>query len=159
MDWSNITPQLKLTSQRITSRWLIGVEYLIGPMVLRLKAKGEWEPFSGFRCGPDGTSTFQLAPERMVITKGSPGCLIGKLGGSCASLDETGNILFAIGMYAVISVPDKFVGPLFIGFNLDRTQVGLQLFDLELTIETAAWPFPAPPPPAEYNCLPLSRSP
>jgi hypothetical protein len=146
MGWSNVVPPLELAGQRLTSRWLIGAEYLVGPMVLRLRAQGDWEPFSGFRCGPDGTSAFQLAPERMVIVKGSPGCLIGKLGGSCASLDETGSILFAVGTYAVIAVPDKFVGPLFIGFNLERTQVGLQLFKLELTIEAAAWPFAQPPP-------------
>jgi hypothetical protein len=144
--WMNVARVL-LNSQRVDSRWVTASEYLIGPGVLRFKASGQWEPFDGYRCGPDGTNGFQLAPERMVVVKGAPGCLIGKLGGSSASLDETGNTLFAIGSFAVIALSDQFVGPLYIGFNIDRSQLGLQVTSLDLTIDAAAWPFDLKSPP------------
>ena len=142
--WSEVA-HVQLNSQRLNARWIIASDYVKGPWVLRFKASGRWEPFGGFQCDPDGTSGFPLAAERMVVTKGAPGCLIGKLGGSSASLDETGSTLFAIGSYAVIAVPDKFAGPLFVGFNLERSQIGLQIISLDVLVEADSWPFPPPP--------------
>jgi hypothetical protein len=143
--WNSLA-RVQLNSQSVESRWVTATEYLKGPGVLKFKATGEWEPFDGYRCGPDGTSGFQLAPERMVVVKGAAGCLIGKLGGSSASLDEAGSTVFAIGSFAVIALADKFVGPLFIGFNMDRSQRGLQVTSLDLIIEAREWPFVATPP-------------
>ena len=143
--WANVGT-VKWTNKRLDARWLMATDYLVGPRVLRFIAQGDWEPFSGIRCGPDGSGDFALAPDRMVVSKGNPGCLIGKLGGSSASTDEAGNVLFSIGSHAVISVPDRFAGPLFIGFNLERSQIGLHIFTLDVTVEWREWPFAQAPP-------------
>jgi hypothetical protein len=75
-----------------------------------------------------------MTSQSLLIPASPAACLVGKFGGSTASLAEAASPkaegaadtpgpapetrIFAIGAFCVIKLPPKTVGPLFIGFNL-----------------------------------------
>ncbi len=134
---------LALTDERMDFPWHVAHEYLVGPKILKLTATGNWDLFGGIACGPDGVPGLPLPADRLLAAKVSIGCLIGRLGGSNASIDENTVSPFAIGSFAIVQVPDKFVGPVFIAVNVDRTQAGQQVKKLVLNALVSESPFPA----------------
>jgi hypothetical protein len=128
-------------AQPVTVAWLMACE-TFGPATthLKLTSDGGWTPLIGLpQCGPDGL-VGQLFPEdRLVLTDCSVGALIGRIGGSSATLkalapatDSGEGKPFPIGRYTIIKLPDKGVGPLFIGFNIMSRPVDLNLLKLDI---------------------------
>jgi hypothetical protein len=128
----------------IQQPWLAALDSFGESTLLRVRAEGSWTPFEGLpACGPDGLAGVSYPETGLVITDCLVGALIGRIGGSSATLKaasaDTANTgetkAFAIGSYCVLRIPEKALGPLFIGFNSLARPVRLQ--SLTLTLETA----------------------
>jgi hypothetical protein len=65
-------------------------------------------------CGPDGDTHVAMSTDAL-FPDGLLGTLIGKIGGSSATVKNSG--AFIIGSYCVIDVDDKTKGPLFRTIN------------------------------------------
>jgi hypothetical protein len=108
----------------IAEPWLVALEELGVSTYLKLVVTGSWTPMAGLgSCGPDGIHTSAIPDDRLILTDCPAGALIGRVGGSSASLkaatpDAGESKPFAIGSYAVVKLPDNAVGPLFVGFNI-----------------------------------------
>ena len=103
-------------------------------------------------CGPDGIVGLTFPNERLIVADCAVGALLGRIGGSSATLkaaapadakSDAGAAKpesdepkpFAIGTHTVIGLPEKGVGPLFVGFNILLRPV--QVRALTLTIESS----------------------
>jgi hypothetical protein len=126
---------------------------------LRLKTTGRWTPMSGLpECGPDGLVGLTFPVDRLFVSDCAVGALLGRIGGSSASLkgdaapasqggeskpdpaaakvDDGPLKPFAVGSHTVIKLSDNAIGPLFIGFNILLRPVSVQT--LEITIESSS---------------------
>jgi hypothetical protein len=126
----------------LVSPWLPALLDLGDFTVLRLETKGEWTPLAGLpSCTPDGLPGTGLEDARLLLTDCAVGALIGRIGGSSASLKSAGDPAagdtkpFPIGTFAVVRVPEKATGPLFVGVNVTVRPV--QITALEVTISGA----------------------
>jgi hypothetical protein len=128
--------------RQITTPWLLVLDAVRESTHLEVKAAGRWTPAGGLlgECEPDGLLDAAFQTERFVPDC-PVGALIGKIGGSSASLTPVWakpanppdpakpadpppkppvlaeDRSFAIGSYCVIALPDKSIGPLYISFN------------------------------------------
>jgi hypothetical protein len=131
-------PAFSREKLEIAEPWLVALEELGVSTYLKLVVTGSWTPMAGLgACGPDGVHTSAIPDDRLILTDCPAGALIGRIGGSSASLkaatpDGGESKPFAIGSHAVIKLPDNAVGPLFIGFNILIRP--LKLEKLEVTI-------------------------
>ena len=150
--WNPLTdPSFEIRAQQVTTPWLPVVLALRDYTHLQIRVEGSWTQGGGAigLCGPDGLSGLPLQVDRLLVADCQLGALIGKLGGSSASLSvpPSGNPegaappkgtlaegkAFAIGSYCVVSVPSTFVGPLFVSFNglmrpvqVDRLKISVE---------------------------------
>ncbi len=134
-----------LPQQAVAVPWLMALENF-GRVTnyLKLTAKGQWTPMSGFAaCGPDGLTGQTFPEDRLLVTDCPVGALIGRIGGSSASLKTPNPVVeagegkpFPVGSFTILKLPDKAVGPLFLGFNVLFRPVDLT--SLEVTIEGGA---------------------
>ena len=117
--WGLPLPRYSVAPGPVATLWLLAVEIVLDAKYLRIEAQGEWSILPGRLgpCGPDGHLGLALAADRLIVADCPPGTLIGKFGGSAASLGTTDPKPFAIGSLAVIAIPEKGIGSLFIGFN------------------------------------------
>jgi hypothetical protein len=116
-----------LEAGAVASLWLMAHEELIGAATyLKLKASGKWEPMAGLpACGPDGLCGQSFPDDRLIVTDCPVGALIGRVGGSSAVLKATAAVAdageskpFPMGTYTVLKLPEKVIGPLYVGFNI-----------------------------------------
>jgi hypothetical protein len=142
LTWTRLgTSAFTVAAGPVDAPWLVAHEDLIGAMThLKLKARGAWTPLAGLpECGPDGLMG-QSFPEDRLLLKDCPlGALIGRIGGSSATLkvtevaaDSGEGKPFAIGCHAVIKLPDKVVGPLYLGFNVPVRPLVLKSLEVEI---------------------------
>jgi hypothetical protein len=126
LTWSAL-PKVTWQAQDIEVPWVMALDDLWGTKgYLRLRATGLWTPLAGLPdCGPDGLAGQPFPEDRTILPDCPVGALIGRIGGSSATLkaaapatDAGESKPFAIGSYAVLKLPDKVVGPLFVGFNI-----------------------------------------
>lgn len=110
---------------------------------LRITATGEWQPLPGLaiKCGPDGFGGLAVADSALILPGCPVGALIGKFGGSSASLDATAApaggeagspAAFAIGAHCVVARPKDVLGPLFLGFNTRARPLTIDDFTVQV---------------------------
>ncbi len=137
--WKEIVT-FTLAAGEIAPPWLLALEDLGAATVyLRLKAKGKWSPLSGLGdCGPDGLAGQSFPEDRLIVTDCPVGALIGRIGGSSATLkaasaaaDSGESKPFPIGCHTIVKLPEKTLGPLYVGFNIVIRPMKLT----ELTVE------------------------
>lgn len=149
--------------QEINAPWLPVIDSLRDYSHLRITAEGRWLQGSGViaACGPDGLSGLPLQTDRLAVADCAVGALIGKLGGSSASLSvpaasalspagagkvDVGTAAppsaglsegraFAIGSYCVVALPGNFIGPVFVSFNGLMRPIRIE--HLKVTVEGA----------------------
>jgi hypothetical protein len=154
--WIDFTPTLPAAGSVVDSLWMMAAETLTGVSHLRVTATGSWSfvPIAGLSCGPDGLSGLQLASSQLILPSAMPGCLLGRLGGSSASVTALGGEKpesppaeevpttpdgpFAIGSECLIRIPAKLYGPLFIGFNLRARPIKIETLTLAVRGATFA---------------------
>ena len=135
----------------VAAAWLVAWETLPNAAkYLRLRATGQWRPMSGLtECGPDEIVGQTFPNDRLILSDCAVGALLGRVGGSSATLKAAGSAdpksdgsakpdgdepkPFAIGTHAVIKLPETGLGPLFVGFNILLRPV--QVLALRMTIE------------------------
>jgi hypothetical protein len=139
LNWSEIN-KINLPAQDVVAAWLVALEEL-DPAVkyVRFKAVGKWTAMAGLSaCGPDGLIGQSFPDDRLILSDCSVGALIGRIGGSSATLKgptapEGGETKpFPIGCQTVAKLPDNSTGPIYFGFNILVRP--LKLESLELTI-------------------------
>jgi hypothetical protein len=129
INWTELRT-FEIKDAEITAPWLLLVETLRDATHLQIKAEGSWTPMGGLvaSCGPDGLAGLPLLPERLIVADCPVGALIGKIGGSSASVSAAAATpatsppisegkAFAIGSHCVTNIPEGSIGPLFVGFN------------------------------------------
>lgn len=124
------------TDQTFNQPWLLVRKTLQDVTHLQITATGSWSQ-AGDQPGPfdpDGVPGVPLPKERLDVQDCPPGALIGKFGGSSASLGPvpaaanaaagsnapsalTEGKAFAIGAYCLVAIPTICIGPLFVSFN------------------------------------------
>lgn len=153
LKWNLLTePAFRMSDTLVTVPWVRVLDTQRDYTHLRIASAGTWtQQDSAFgECGPDGFTSGSLQSDRLLVADCPTGALIGKIGGSSASLstpatpaaddDATAKVIaegkaFAIGSYCVIPLPSKFIGPLFVNFNgLMRP---INVAKLEITVEGA----------------------
>lgn len=141
--WAPIA-KFNLPAGDFNAPWVAALEDFGSFTLLRLEAEGEWSAITGMRsCGPNGLPGTTWSDDRLLLGDCPVGALIGRIGGSTASLKSAGVDLttgdskpFPVGSLAVIRIPDKAIGPLFLGFNIVLRPVQTQ--SLIVTISGAA---------------------
>jgi hypothetical protein len=115
--------------------WVLVVPGMRDYTHLRIVATGTWTQTGGQigQCLPDGlASTPGVQVNPLAVKDCGVGALIGKLGGSSASLTMPSaspggaaapttslaeGAAFAIGSHCIVALPSNFIGPLYISFN------------------------------------------
>jgi len=141
IDWIFLTdPAFQGQTGAFAPLWLAVCHDFRGATHLRVTAGGEWGSQAPTVWGPDGDIA-SLGGGATLILAGAPlGALIGKVGGSSASLGPTPppatgspppaalgqDQAFLIGGTCVFAVPAGARGPLFIGFNTIRRPLDIR---------------------------------
>jgi hypothetical protein len=121
--------------KKIETPWLLVVPGMRDYTHLRIQAEGSWTQ-TGDKigdCGPDGLAKTDVQVGPLQVKDCGAGALVGKLGGSSASLamppsnagaaaaPPAGSLVegtaFAIGSHCIVTLPTGFIGPLYVGFN------------------------------------------
>lgn len=94
-------------------------------------------------CGANGHTALVLPAAQLIIPNCPVGALIGRFSGGTASYwpagaDGDSNKPFPIGEYCIVTPPDKWIGPVFIGFNILFRPIRVR--QLSLTVEGASPP-------------------
>jgi len=165
MRWHKLTePPFELTWAVVSTPWLCVIDAFRGYTHLRIVAEGTWCQSGGEigTCDPDGLPGLLLRGDLLTLPDCPVGALIGKLGGSSANVSipsaDGGNKsathngaagdsattspgslaegkAFAIGSYCVVTLPQNFIGPLFVSFN--GLQRPVRISTLRITVEGA----------------------
>src|ERR1044072_325680 len=87
LTWTPVTT-IRLPAQDVLTTWLMAMEEVAGTVThLRLKANGRWTPLAGLSvCGPDGLTGQTFPDDRLIVGDCPVGALIGRIGGSSATL-------------------------------------------------------------------------
>ena len=109
----------------IDAMWFVALENLGNFTHLKVISGGNWLPMPGLpTCGPDGLVGHAFSSDKIPIAECPLGALVGRFGGCSAQLkasdatDQASSKPFGLGGHAVVKVPEKELGPLFIGFNI-----------------------------------------
>ena len=124
-NWRLLVEKKKVSAQP-TGAWTLILDSVAGYSRLKLEAEGNWTYSTSLKdhCGPDGDARSAFDVTHYLLPKAPPGCLIGKLGGSSAGLDD--GYVFVVGSYCVVEpgsaergttnkIPDN--GPLYLCIN------------------------------------------
>jgi hypothetical protein len=142
IDWTALTdPAFQAQAGPFEPLWLAVCHDFRGATHLRVTAGGEWSSPAPTVWGPDGDLA-SLGGGATLILAGAPlGALIGKVGGSSASLGPAPppptasqppaptlgqDQAFLIGGTCVFALPVGARGPLFIGFNTIRRPLDIR---------------------------------
>lgn len=126
----------------IVEPWLVALEEFGVATHLKFVVTGRWVAMAGLEpCGPDGIYTSAVPDDRLILPECAAGALIGRVGGSSATLKFPAPVPpapadsskpFAVGSRAVVKLPDATVGPLFLGFNILGRPVRVEALDVEI---------------------------
>ena len=143
----------ELKDSSINAPWvqaLADLQIVADPAVefthLRISAEGQWEVLSGLKlnCGPDGHAGIPADAATLPVGSALPGALIGKIGGSSASIEvakagaDPGTAAlpqFAVGSICVVALAGQPKGPLFLGMNIRSRPLAVE--SLRVNIEAA----------------------
>jgi hypothetical protein len=151
--WSNVIEPFKImpappdpavqappppVPKSVDKPWVLVVPGMRDYTHLRITATGSWTQTGGpiGQCDPDGLASTSVQVNPLAVKDCGVGALIGKLGGSSASLTMPPTMppaspggaaapttslaegaAFAIGSHCIVALPSSFIGPLYISFN------------------------------------------
>ena len=139
-DWTPVATQFALGAGPVSAPWLMTLEKFGEGNLLRIQVTGNWTPIGGLpECGPDGLAGLAYPDAALIVPDCPLGALIGRIGGSSATLKAAGadnsigqGKAFAVGSYCVVKITDGMIGPLFLGFNCLPRPVVVSAFTLDL---------------------------
>jgi hypothetical protein len=118
IDWDKFddTKVVTVPAKPANGQWTMVRTMITGPQIIRLEATGEWRPVAGLEpCSADGFQHWAFGRDRLLTSKAPLGALIAKIGSS--NLTEPDANVQVVGSLAVIVVPDKTSGPLYLTIN------------------------------------------
>jgi hypothetical protein len=136
--WSSVIEPFEIKPppdpKPVDTPWVLVVPGMRDYTHLRVQATGSWTQTGGpiGQCGPDGLASTSVQVNPLAVKDCGVGALIGKLGGSSASLTMpparpggaaapttslAEGAAFAIGSHCIVALPASFIGPLYISFN------------------------------------------
>jgi hypothetical protein len=138
-----------ITNVTVTVPWILACPSWRSITHLQIAASGVWrqEGDSTGDCEADGRQGASVPIEQLAVTDCPPGALIGKLGGSSASLGPASGTTpnpapllaegkaFAIGSFCTIALPTGCIGPLYVAFN--GLKLPVRVNSLTVTIKGA----------------------
>lgn len=147
--WSNIAT-IEKTDEFVEAPWLTVLDDFGDVSHLQIKAEGLWRVWDNqLSSGPDGVAGLTLKDDRLVVTDCPVGALLGRIGGSSASITAATAATdfemkpFPIGTQCAIMLPAKGAyGSLLVGFNI----VGRPVNIVRLKLTVAGVKLPPPPP-------------
>ena len=136
LSWTPLTDVRPIAAGPFRMPWHRVTDVIRGPTHLLIAATGSWTaiPEVLAACDPIGFAGLSLPPDRVVLPDAPPGALIGRLGGSSASLKADG--AFPIGLDCVAQLPPNSVGLLFVSFNIVARPVDVASFTIEVSTAT-----------------------
>jgi hypothetical protein len=142
----NLIETVELRNEMVHWPWRVAVPIVRDVTHLMMIASGSWtaEGAQLLPFPPDGHMGLPIQADRLLIQECASGALIGKLGGSSATLSVAGgsvpvpSLIFPIGAHCLVPIPAGIRGPLFIGFNW--IQRPLRIIDLKVEVHGAAPP-------------------
>jgi len=119
--------EFKVPAKPANAIWTRILDYVAPPVTLRISASGTWKPVDFLaECGADGFRHWVYDRSLLLMKKAPLGALIGKIGGSDSSEEESE--IFLVGSSAVITYTDLQktppFGPLYLTIN--DTRFGLE---------------------------------
>ena len=142
----------------VTELWLTVVETIRDASLIRISAEGDWDAMGRLLapCGPAGHPNLKFVADQLLVPDAPAGALIGRFGGSSASIaapvpppptpapgaappapipSPADGKPFAIGTLCILAIPAHSVGPLFVGFNGNLRPVHVR--HLKIMVSTA----------------------
>jgi hypothetical protein len=115
-DWDQTKTGIAVPAKPAQALWTPVLDYVTGPVVLRITAEGSWRPAASLPpCGPDGLTHWAFGRDFLLWKKAPLGALIAKIGGSVAGIDDSTDI-FLVGSRGVLNL-EKAAGPLYLTIN------------------------------------------
>lgn len=139
LNWSELKT-ISLPEQDVVVAWLVALEQLDpATKYLRFRASGKWTAMGGLSdCGPDGLVGQSFPDDRLIVSDCAVGALIGRIGGSSATLKGPATAAdgetksFPIGCHTVLKLPDNATGPIYFSFNILSRPLKLEGLDLTI---------------------------
>lgn len=146
LNWTTIDT-FKQTPQEIISPWIMAKVDLgaATTYLMLVTKKGKWTALAGLpNCEADGLTGQSFPDDRLLMADCAVGALIGRIGGSSASLkaaapatDSGESKPFAVGRFTIVKLPANAVGPLYLGFNILFRPIKI-VEDLEVDISVSS---------------------
>jgi|HubBroStandDraft_6_1064221.scaffolds.fasta_scaffold1012325_1 hypothetical protein len=118
IDWKKLDDQSRVVvpAKPANGLWTLVRSYVGSSQIIRIEAQGQWKPVPGVElpCGADGLQHWMFGRDHLLYKKAPLGALIGKIGGSNISTEESE--IFLVGSTAVLTI-DKILGPLYLTIN------------------------------------------
>jgi PA-IL-like protein len=118
IEWKKLDDQnsVVVPAKPATGLWTLVRTFVGNSQIIRIEAEGQWKPVSGLDlpCGADGLRHWIFGRDQLLCKKAPLGALIGKIGGSNISTDDSE--IFLVGSVAVL-ICDKAAGPLYLTIN------------------------------------------
>jgi hypothetical protein len=144
IEWSE---QKKVTvPARPDGLWTPVFEYVKGPAIIKVEAKGQWSYSREKSCGPDGDRAALLSPDQSISPANPIGALLVKIGGSTAGAAD--GTVSVVGSMGVVQLGANDGGPLFLTMNDALSGFGDNGGTLEATVSVAPLSAPATAAPA-----------
>ena len=136
LSWTPLAAVEPIPAGAFRMPWHRVTAVIRGPTHLLIAATGNWTAIPDVlaACGPNGFAGLSLSADLIVLPDAPPGALIGRLGGSSASLKVDG--AFPIGLDCLVQLPANNVGPLFVSFNIVARPVYVGSFTIQVSTAT-----------------------
>jgi hypothetical protein len=138
--WTSLEKNIRIKAQPADGIWQTALDYVQGPLLLKIVANGTWTYSSKFAgaCSPNGDVLSPLDNKGCIYEKAPVGALIGRIGGSIASKEPEG--VFVVGSFCVRKLDAASVGPLFLTINDKWNGFGDNEGEITVEIEFASSP-------------------
>jgi hypothetical protein len=141
MEWSNLKNDV-VVEAKPKGVWTWAVDYVKGPALIRIEAKGTWSYSKGRSCEADGDLNALISAQHAILPTAPIGALIVKFGGSTAGVND--GVIRIGGSKAIIQIDEQVSGPILLTINDDVTGIVDNGGTLTATVSMALLPATSP---------------
>ena len=134
MTWTEVTDAIEVPA-RPEGIWTLVLDYVQGPALLKVEAKGTWQYSPSRGCGPDGDLNTLVSAGNAILAEAPVGALLIKVGGSTAGIGD--GVVRVAGSYAVVQLDHQASGPIFLTINDELTGLSDNGGQLEVRLSIA----------------------
>ena len=134
MIWAEVKDGVRVPA-RPEGIWTRVFDYVPGPALIKVEAKGIWRYSPSRGCGPDGDLNTLVSAANAILADAPVGALLMKVGGSTAGVAD--GVVRVAGSYAVVQLDDQGSGPVFLTINDELTGLSDNDGQLEVRLSIA----------------------